>query len=73
MGMVPGGYTVNHYLTDTDAFITTDVPNGMKHMERAPLTTKWKATLILAMLDTKLEKDTYLAYQTLGNLRILGA
>jgi hypothetical protein len=41
MGMVPGGYTVNHYLTDTDAFyITTDVPNGMKHMERAPLTTK---------------------------------
>ena len=41
MGMIPGGYTVNHYLTDTDAFyITTDVPNGMKHMERAPLTTK---------------------------------
>jgi hypothetical protein len=41
MGMVPGGYVVNHYLTDTDAFyITTDVPNGMKHMERAPLTTK---------------------------------
>ena len=41
MGMIPGGYSVNHYLTDTDAFyITTDVPNGMKHMERAPLTTK---------------------------------
>jgi hypothetical protein len=41
MGMIPGGYTVNHYLTDTDSFyITTDVPNGMKHMERAPLTTK---------------------------------
>ena len=41
MGMVPQGYRVNNYLTDTDAFyITTDVPNGMKHMERAPLTTK---------------------------------
>ena len=41
MGYIPGGYTVNHYLTDTDAFyITTDVPNGMKHMERAPLTIK---------------------------------
>ena len=41
MGMIPGGYSINHYFTDTDAFyIITDVPNGMKHMERAPLTTK---------------------------------
>ena len=41
MGMIPGGYSVNHYLTDTDAFyLITDVPNGMKHFERAPLTTK---------------------------------
>jgi hypothetical protein len=41
MGMIPGGYSINHYLTDTDAFyIITDVPNGMKHFERAPLTTK---------------------------------
>ena len=41
MGMVPEGYTVNHYLTDTDAFyLITDVPNGMKHFDRAPLTTK---------------------------------
>ena len=40
MGMVPQGYTVNHYLTDTDAwFIKTDVPNGMKHFVRAPLKT----------------------------------
>ncbi len=37
----------------------------MKHLERAPLTTKMEAILILAMLDTKLEKDTYLAYLTL--------
>ena len=41
LGMVPQGYSVNNYLTDTDAwFIKTDVPNGMKHFERAPMTTK---------------------------------
>ena len=41
MGMVPQGYRVNNYLTDTDSwYITTDVPNGMKHFERAPLSTK---------------------------------
>jgi len=40
MGMVPQGYRVNNYLTDTDAFyIITDVPNGMKMFNRAPLTT----------------------------------
>ena len=41
MGMIPQGYRVNNYLTDADAFfIVTDVPNGMKHFNRAPLTTK---------------------------------
>ena len=40
MGMIPQGYAVNHYLTDTDAwFIKTDVPNGLKHFVRAPLKT----------------------------------
>ena len=40
MGMIPQGYRVNNYLTDTDAFyIITDVPNGMKMFTRAPLTT----------------------------------
>ena len=40
MGAIPDGYAVNHYLTDTDAwFIITDVPNGMKHFERSPMTT----------------------------------
>ena len=39
-GMIPQGYTVNHYLTDTDAFfIKTDVPNGLKHFTRAPIKT----------------------------------
>jgi hypothetical protein len=37
-GSVAEGYTVNHYLTDTNAwFLTTDVPNGMKHFVRTPL------------------------------------
>ena len=40
MGMVPQGYRVNNYLTDTDAFyIITDIPNGMKMFQRAPLKT----------------------------------
>ena len=40
MGMIPQGYRVNNFLTDTDSFyIITDVPNGMKMFTRAPLTT----------------------------------
>ena len=40
MGMVPEGYVVNHFLTDTDAFfIKTDCPDGFKHFERTPLST----------------------------------
>jgi hypothetical protein len=39
-GSIPEGYTVNNYLTDTNAyFICTDVPNGMKHFVRTPLST----------------------------------
>tara|TARA_R100001082_G_scaffold9203_1_gene5269 strand:- start:135 stop:1040 length:906 start_codon:yes stop_codon:yes gene_type:complete len=41
MGMIPQGYVVNNYLTDTDAwFIKTDAPNGMKHFQRTPVSTK---------------------------------
>ena len=37
-GSIPGGYTVNHYLTDTNGwYLCTDVPNGMKHFVRTPL------------------------------------
>ena len=40
MGMIPQGYRVNHFLNDSDSwYIITDVPNGMKHFERTPLTT----------------------------------
>jgi hypothetical protein len=39
-GAIPEGYAINHFLTDTDGyFLTTDVPNGMKHFVRTPLTT----------------------------------
>ena len=39
-GMLPGGYDVNHYLTDSDAwFIKTDAPNGLKHFQRASMKT----------------------------------
>jgi len=38
MGSIPEGYAVNHFLTDTNAwFLTTDVPNGLKHFVRTPL------------------------------------
>ena len=39
-GSIPEGYRVNHYLTDTDAwFLTTDIPNGMKHFNRVAMST----------------------------------
>jgi len=39
-GSIPEGYTVNHFLTDTTGwFLTTDVPNGLKHFVRTPLAT----------------------------------
>jgi phage major head subunit gpT-like protein len=43
-GAVPEGYTVNHFLTDPNAwFLTTDVPNGLKHFVRVPLATSMDA------------------------------
>ena len=40
MGLLPEGYSVNHFLTDTDAFfLMTDCPDGFKHFERTPITT----------------------------------
>jgi hypothetical protein len=39
-GSIPEGYAINHFLTDSDSyFLTTDVPNGMKHFVRTPLST----------------------------------
>ena len=40
MGVIPGGFSVNHYLTDTNAwFISTDIPNGLKYFVRTPMST----------------------------------
>ena len=48
MGMIPEGYTVNHYLVDNDAFfIKTDIPNGFKLFQDLQLEHLWKVTLIL--------------------------
>jgi len=44
MGAIPGGYTVNHYLTDTNGwFLLTDIPNGLKHFVRTPMSTSMDA------------------------------
>ena len=43
-GSIPEGYSVNHYLTDTNAwFLMTDVPNGLKHFVRTPMSTSMDA------------------------------
>jgi len=40
MGVIPGGYSVNHYLNDTNAwFVTTDIPNGLKYFVRTAMST----------------------------------
>jgi len=44
MGSIPQGFTVNHYLTDSNAFfLLTDVPNGLKHFVRTPMQTSMDA------------------------------
>ena len=43
MGLIPEGYVVNHYLTDTDAFfLLTDAPNGLKMFNRSPVKTAFE-------------------------------
>jgi hypothetical protein len=43
MGLIPEGYSVNHYLTDTDAFfLLTDAPNGLKMFNRSPIKTAFE-------------------------------
>ena len=40
MGSIPGGWSINHFLTDTNAwFLTTDIPNGLKHFTRVAMST----------------------------------
>jgi hypothetical protein len=43
-GSIPDGYAINHYLTDNNAwFLTTDIPNGLKHFTRSPMATSMDA------------------------------
>jgi len=43
-GSIPGGFCINHYLTDTNAwFLSSDVPNGLKHFVRTPMSTSMDA------------------------------
>ena len=61
MGVIPQGYTVNHYLNDADAFfIKTDAPNGFKHFHKNSIKQQlWKVILIQVISDTKQERDTH--------------
>jgi hypothetical protein len=61
MGMLPQGYTVNHYLTDTDAFfIKTDAPRGFVHFERMPMSTKMEGDFDTGNVRFKArERDSY--------------
>ena len=61
MGMLPEGYTINHFLTDTDAFfIKTDAPNGFKHFERLPLATSMEADFDTGNMRYKArERDSF--------------
>ena len=53
-GAIPEGYTVNHFLTDPDAFfILTDAPNGLKHFTRAPLRTAMEGEFNTGMMRFK--------------------
>ena len=46
MGLLPQGYTVNHFLTDTDAwYVLTDCPDGLKHFERTPISTSMEGDI----------------------------
>ena len=66
MGMIPQGYTVNHYLTDTDAFfIKTDVPNGLKMFVRAPIKTAMEGDFDTGNVRYKARGDILLDSQTL--------
>ncbi len=64
MGMLPEGASVNHFLTDTDAFfIKTDAPNGFKYFNRAAIKTAMEGDLIRATCGLKRVSVTRLAYQ----------
>ena len=80
-GSNPGGYAVNHYLTDTNAFyIITDIPNGMKHFERTALETSMDGDFYTGNVRYKARERYSLEYLILwestdlqGQAKTLGA
>ena len=59
MNVVPEGYTINHYLSDTDAFfIITDAPNGLKYFNRAPVKTSMEGDFNTGNVKYK-ARETY--------------
>ena len=65
MGMLPEGYTVNHFLTDPDAFfIKTDAPNGFKHFERSPMRTNMEADFDTGNMRFKARERYSFGFQT---------
>ena len=64
--MLPQGYVVNDYLTDTDAFfIKTDAPNGLKHFERMPMATAMDPDFDTGNMRYKAKRDILSASQIL--------
>ncbi len=64
MGMIPQGYRINHYLTDTDAFfIMTDAPNGLKQFVRSPVKTAIEGDFDTGNVRFKARKDILLVFQ----------
>ncbi len=61
-GSIPEGYTINHFLTATNAwFLTTDVPNGLKHFDVHHCKIQWTETSTLGTFATKPVSVTHLA------------
>ena len=74
-GAIPEGYTINHFLTDTNAwFLTTDVPNGLKHFIRVPLATSFEGDFDTGNMRYKArERYSFGASDSLGIYGSAGA
>ena len=68
MGMLPQGYVVNHYLTDTDAFfIKTDAPRGFLHFERLPMSTKMEGDFDTGNMRFKARERYSISFISVSN------
>ena len=74
-GAIPEGYTINHFLTDTNAwFLTTDIPNGLQHFIRVPLSTSFEGDFDTGNMRYKArERYSFGASDSLGIYGSAGA